>query len=267
MNHLISTFCVGKYAPIADYVKGVTIQDLTKLNHSEIIQSLPHQIRLHMELFLKDSRVQRAIFWTPGMIYNSDDIDDDDDIQSYEQPFENVSKIEDTGILNLCNQIHPPVNIKKFNELLSKNGNTSYTYIDLSWNKLYDNDLTSIVDVIKKSNIDVKAISLACNNISGYSKTSRQKTDENLHYLLEKCEYVDITMTPVATIDRLDFFKSLEKDSPSFLLKLIWIPERWLEAKVWTNMIIKELQDEVRDIHRQYYRWIRTLPLDNENNA
>jgi hypothetical protein len=270
MNHLISSLCIGKYAPLAKYFKGLTIQDLTRLNDPEITDSFPYDIRLTLAVFFKDTDIDKSLLWsgTPGIIFPADE-DDEFDYSNIKNEcfpsYENLSKIEDPDILNLCNQIPLTVNIKNINELLNKIGKKSYTYIDFSWNKLYDNDLTYIVNAIKESNIDINAISLACNRISGYRKESRQKTDENLHYLLEKCEYVDITMTPVATIERLDFFKSLENDSPSFLLKLIWIPETALESQIWSGMIYKELHNEVRDVHRQYYRWIKTLPLDNEN--
>jgi len=275
MNHLVSSFCLGKYAPLVDYVKDITILDLTRLKNHEIINSIPSQYQLLIKLFLKDCNIEKILTWSasPSIPFNYDENNEEDDDENYNSfinnyaPYENLSKIEDTNILNLCNKISSAlykssVNITNVHEILSKIGKKSYTYLDFSWNKLYDNDLTYIVNAIKESDIDVKAISLSCNSISGYNMKNRPITDANLHYLLEKCEYVDISMNPLVTVDRKDFFKSLEQNNPSFLLYLIWIPEMWLKSKAWHGMICKELHDEVRDLHRQYYRWVRTLPLD-----
>jgi hypothetical protein len=275
MNHLVSTFCIGKYAPLAKYFTGITILDLTKLNDPEIISSFPYEHNLLIRLFLKEKSIEKILLWSPNASFNyNEDEDEEDDVDNYLNkypPYEVISKIEGSNIINLCNKVDTSlyssispgkINIKCIQQVFEKIDNKNIDYIDLSWNDLYDHDLDYIVNAIKEFKLDINGINLSCNNFSGSNKNTRDKTYENLYYLLEHCEYVDLSMTPFASIDRLDFFKSLQKDSPSFLLTLIWIPEKWLETNQWQGMVCKELHYEIRDVHRQYYRWLKSLPLD-----
>lgn len=280
MDHLVSSFCIGKYAPLAEYFENITVLDLTKLDRHEIIHSFPTKYSLLIQVFLKDSNIEKIIEW--GQVSSiafdydqsyEDDCDDDNDMNEINMrnylPYEVVVKMDDANIVNLCNKITSSLysttnklNSKQIGDVFSKIENKNITFIDLSWNKLFDVDFNLIVNVIKELDLDIKGISLSCNSISGHCAATREKTYKNLYYLLEYCEYIDISMNPFATVDRKDFFTSLEKDSPSLLLSLIWIPEMWVEKKDWQGMISKDLQYEVRDLHRRYYRWIKTLPLD-----
>lgn len=257
MDHLVSTFCVGKFEPLAKYFQNITVLDLTKLERYEIISSIPMEFQFLLLLFLKDTEVEKILRWSksPNIAFDYNEEEDEDNFYIYE----NVEKTEEKDILNFCNKISRHNNIK---QILSHLKKQNYTYLDFSWNRLYDRDLTTIVNAIKDLNVNIKAINLSCNDISAFNAETKIKTDENLHYLLENCEYVDITMNPFVSVNRKDFFKSLEENNPSFLLNLIWIPELWIEKKAWQGMVCKELHDEIRTLHKQYYRWVRTLPLD-----
>lgn len=275
MNHPVTIFCIGKYAKLAEYFKDITILDLTKLNNQEIISSFPYELNLLIKVFLKESSIEKILrcISTPNIVFNynndSDDNDDDNYFTEIYQPYEVISKIEGANIINLSNKIvtsssssTEKLNVKNIYNVFGKLEDKTITFLDLSWNGLYDNDLNYIVNAIKEFDVKIEGISLSCNNISGYNKNTREKTYENLYYLLENCEYVDLSMNSFVTVDHKDFFKLLEKDNPSFLLSLIWIPEMWLERKEWQGMVCKELHYEIRDIHRTYYRWLKTLPMD-----
>lgn len=275
MNHLVTKFCIGKYAPLAEYFKEITILDLTKLNNQEIISSFPYELNLLLKVFLKESNIEKILTWssTPSILFNYDYDENDDDYNPYIEnvhPYEIITKIDGVNIINLSNKVTSTLlsgltdklNIKNICKFLSNFEKKNITFLDLSWNGLYDNDLNFIVNAIRELDLDIKCINLSCNNISSYKINTKEKTYENLFYLLEHCEYVDLSMNAFVNVDHKDFFKSMENDNPSFLYTLIWIPEIWLERKEWHGMICKELHYEIQDIHRTYYRWLKTLPIN-----
>lgn len=87
-----------------DYVKDLTILDLTRLNFNEIIDSVPYNYKLLMRVFLKYCGLERILTWItfPGLVYSSDY--DIDEIDNEYPAHENFVKHEDAVILNLCKQ-------------------------------------------------------------------------------------------------------------------------------------------------------------------
>jgi len=60
-----------------------------------------------------------------------------------------------------------------------------------------------------------------------------------------------MTTNGFASFDRQDFFVEFSKESPKEFLKLIWIPEHWLEATTW-HRIVGEKAGLVKAIHKRH---------------
>ena len=123
-------------------------------------------------------------------------------------------------------------------------------HLDLSANNLLDEDLQFLVPLICKSP-NIKTVNLSENRFHGTLPEQRERVDRNLKMILQHVqEYVDISKNPLATIDRSDFFESLDQ---SFFAKLIFIPKIWLHGDSWKSLVRASYYDLVVRTHNSYY--------------
>ena len=96
----------------------------------------------------------------------------------------------------------------------------------------------------------VKIVRLANTRIHGINNA---KVDDFFKRLLarESVEFVDVSGTGFASVDRTDFFQSL---IGAAFKKLIWIPEAYLVRRTWERLVPPEVVDMVMETHMQFYR-------------
>jgi len=143
---------------------------------------------------------------------------------------------------------NPPKSITKVIEEVRTEKNKLIT-LDLSRNHITDQSLGTVSTLWQAENsISLKEIDLSSNRISS----------ETLHLfdsLLRKDDfkYLNIVDTPAATIDSKPYFSNL---ASQLLQKLIWIPERWVNAENW-HLLLEERSDLIniiKELHNEYYK-------------
>jgi hypothetical protein len=96
---------------------------------------------------------------------------------------------------------------------------------------------------------------LTLNQFHGYDKDTREDFDQNLIALLSipQISFVDLTMNPFSSVDRRDFFSTVNS---ALLMKLIWIPQPWVAGGGWKNIVSNRAsseQDSIAEVHKRYY--------------
>jgi hypothetical protein len=98
-------------------------------------------------------------------------------------------------------------------------------------------------------------VMLTLNRFHGYDKDTREDFDQNLIALLSipQISFVDLTMNPFSSVDRRDFFSTVDS---ALLMKLIWIPQPWVAGGGWKNVVSNRAsseQDPIAEVHNRYY--------------
>lgn len=141
-----------------------------------------------------------------------------------------------------------PIKKKTIRDLMNEPIPSSATLL-LSFNNLLDTDLPPLAELTRK--ISPAEVNLSHNRIHGYNEHVRSMVDKSLKEILQHTSnYVNICGNPIASADRVDFFRSLTKDQ---LGKLIWIPEAWLYPGHWKAMIDAALHPDIQKTHEMYY--------------
>jgi len=123
--------------------------------------------------------------------------------------------------------------------------------LDFSECELWDCDMQYVFRLASKCT--------ACTHVNlSDNRFYQSALDDALRSLLNLSSilYVDITINPLASVDRIDFFKTLDS---SQLRKLIFIPAAWLQGEGWRVMIREQVSADstlvqaVMTTHQKYY--------------
>lgn len=66
----------------------------------------------------------------------------------------------------------------------------------------------------------------------------------------------------IASSDAQPFFEELATTDPALFLRLIWIPETWIDGRRWSGMLGKceaAMVDKVHQAHATYYQLYKQL--------
>jgi hypothetical protein len=124
--------------------------------------------------------------------------------------------------------------------------------VDLTWCDLTDGDVTHVSNIVTLLP-NCSVVKLAWNRISGLEARDRVPVvDTPLLAMLsqEKIRQLWIVGNGVASMVRKDFLAKLNDHQ---LRKLIWIPDEWLDAVHWKNMIRPEQIQAVIEAHQTAY--------------
>jgi len=237
----------GRFEPLQIYFEGITQNDLAALTEEEIVGDCNANHKMLMRTFL---RQEMAAY-----------IDQDDPFVANNFKFllqqEKKKPEVENGWLNLKNRLIssafqdlkidlPPIN--KWNPDSVKD---IIKNIDLSFNNLLDVDVSFIrqlVNVFAKRNA-LEIVDISWNRLYGKGENSIP-IDEPLKDILKKCEFLDVTGNPLASIDRQEFYKTLTNAEFSHL---IFVPENWLAAGGWKPIVPEKYHDNVTEAHRKYF--------------
>ena len=241
-----------KWDLIRSQFDGWTLSDIRKFTEAELLELVEPPLRLRTSLFIRT-------YLTP---YLRDAVD---------PHASEINIMPPAEITNTCLHLRTKVCSSKFANFdvpgIPAERLTVWAYsvpssdrmlirsIDLSHNNLFDEDLpliSGLLELFPNCNV----VDLTRNNIYGRPSISGIEwgVDKVIIQLLEKKITVILTYNPMGTIDRKDFFKVIENESPSLLEHLIWIPEGWLGASGWRSLVTKETAQEiVLKTHEAFY--------------
>eukprot|EP00300_Choanocystis_sp_HF-7_P004586 c13567_g1_i2.p1 GENE.c13567_g1_i2~~c13567_g1_i2.p1 ORF type:complete len:223 (+),score=48.35 c13567_g1_i2:187-855(+) len=114
----------------------------------------------------------------------------------------------------------------------------SVEYLSLERCNFLDFDLPDVETLVnfftsrKQSQI---VVNLSNNRIHGYGN-NKALVEESIARILSnpKVKYLDLTMNPFCSVDKREWFGSVESE---LLVKLIWVPQPWLTMNSWTALI------------------------------
>lgn len=228
----VTDFCVGRFEHLTKYYKDITMDDLKYLNETDLLAPINN----------RNHKLLAKILIRSHLLKNNEDICLDEhvvkpqeinDIYTYQS--EKKLKIHNVSVFHKCDDI-------KLNEALRE-----CEYIDLSEQFITDEYFSHIVDIIIEKCAHVKIINL-CRNRLKYA-------DDLILKLVKQpsIEYIDISINPIASIERKEFWTCLDLE---ILSKLIWIPWNWVQTGSWKTFWSD--QDSVhititRKTHEIYY--------------
>lgn len=133
------------------------------------------------------------------------------------------------------------------------------SFVDLSFNTLGDDDVQGIVRFVgalcRVTRGHQVSVSLSGNRLGAKGLDDTYEAVIRICEQHDKLRFVDVTMNPLASIDRADLFAKL---TPEVLGKLIFVYEHWLDSRSWTAMVRRDLEGTVEDTHRVFFA---TRPL------
>lgn len=233
----------SRWQPLEKYFKYYTVDDLEGLTDEEIMGWADKKDRPLMHLFIKRELVKWLYEPNPYAPARS-------------TPSSKLlpNKSSDS-VLDLKQRLYPT----KFASLDSTKPTLSsvkipsrvFTGLDVSENNLMDDDIPLLRKLLD-SLPQCKYVNLSRNRI--YGKGEPALVNDPLKEILATKDivWVDITVNPLASIDRVDFFASLSEGQ---LKKLIWIPSTWLAGNAWHQVLGNQQQliDLVQSTHEAYY--------------
>lgn len=247
-----------KFARLAPYFNGVSRADLKRLTEDEIVESFAPTDRLLGRVFVKTHLLEFLNTESPFEEALSD---------AARKPRPNVidGRLSLRSAVSTVTVAASPFNLPKA-ELLSTSildaalalsGKTAsdVTSVDLSACHLFDQDVPH-VDALLTRLPNCESVDLSSNRISGATPVvvacvkrwfgSKEASPPGMT--------VNLCHNTMASIQRLDFFKSL---SPDEYGRLIWVPEMWLDAVAgsgWHTFLPPGVSsDVVQGVHNAYY--------------
>jgi hypothetical protein len=267
MEHKISKFCIKEYEPLKEYFGDLQVADFLGVDKSEILYSFPEKIRFLAMIFLKNSVLKCVINSSSRDVFNPEYLDyldynhNEENINNNEV-YKNYDDTQELIKLDLSRKIsssyYDPekIYINQISRLLENSKNK--IYLDMTWNGLYIDNISSIVDLIIKYN-NISILNISCNNIDLYrcSGETKIKIYKYLHEILGYVDFLDITLNLITyyNFDEYGFIDDIETITPEYFDKLIWIPEKWITHDDWKVMIKNRKYDKrIINTHCQYYK-------------
>lgn len=124
---------------------------------------------------------------------------------------------------------------------------------------LLDQDMEDVVKLVAHPKFkECITIDLSDNRFHGLRPPMRARLDPSLILLLKDERFVDVSGSPFASVDRCDFFDTIEA---KLLLKLIWVPQFWLSGRGWPELLrgrsdFDTIVEQVLNVHRTYYAFM-----------
>jgi len=224
---------------LKEYFENINIEDLRDLDEYDFMMAVEPKHKLLMKLFL--SGVLSKYFKTTA---------------SFEEILPTIERNE-VGLLDYRGKLISSCfgNLKSHKktpeELLQIEfkDQKEIKRIDFSQNNLFDSDLPVIEKIIKMFP-SCECVNLSFNRFHGIQNNQDQAILEILE--CSNVHFVDISMNALASTDRTDFFKALEK---KHFKKLIWIPKNWLNGENWKKLAFGYV-DTVKSAHVEYYQTV-----------
>jgi len=248
----IANFCTGKFEPLSKYLEGITSTDFALLNEDDLVDLVDSKHRILMKLFVR--KLQSRLY------QNASDDPFSSDTSPSKIPQEKVL-VTPKGVLDLSKEV-ASISVKLANTPYIPLDSLSSLYhkergaikvLNLSACNLVDQDLPTIAHFVSTlPNCEI--VNLSNNHFHGIGEGKiKARTDKALFSLLDEkpLQYLDITINPLASVDRRDLFEKLKS---THLQKLIWIPFSWLDGRGWRTLIEPTQQNLVLETHRTYYK-------------
>ena len=231
----------GKFARLSCYFEGMTIGDVASLGKTFFVSSANNEDRPLMALFFKDE-LQKPLSEMKKATRTKQKQEQQQHRQDKAEEFNFSGKICSSTIKNL------PQDKIFINDLSNKIKEKPWDRLDLSRNELIDKDIPLLKE-LPTLLPNLRTLNLANNRIHGRGDSS---VDDTIKSLLEKLDFLVLLGNPIASVDRIGFWSSLNADQ---LEKLIWIPESWVEPRGWIGMIPDlECQEAVVEAHQKFYK-------------
>jgi hypothetical protein len=263
----------SKWSSLSPYLQDYNNDDISNLTVTELLRIVEPKERMLMTLFIKS--------YLKSIVSKENEKEKEDKsvlIKEYEKEKEDIENHEKRPLepskpqfTLVDGRLEPRVGSVRFkdatdnteattadlarwaSELDATQQNSVHT-LDLSSLGLLDDDISNILKLLQVFP-KCKVLDLSSNHIVGKGKPGLN-VDQNVVALLLQCT-VNLVANPIATIDRKDFFHSLElRDERDQLFShFIWIPEAYLDRGNWKVLLRQEdVKVLTQQTHEVFYK-------------
>jgi hypothetical protein len=227
----LSTFCTGRFAPLAEFLKDVTAADWAKMEATDVAHIIPDPKLKMLAAVLHRTLEVEGLFREPVA-----------------DPF-NQAPVK---ILNLCQAVTSKMfgrSNRTLESTVDKVGDSDLAgvgLIDLRFNNLMDADMDDVVALCGKAARAGSSAFLV--DLSG-----NRMTPDSLDAIADLCAMGQVTFVYVPDIGHTGATAKLASFDARVFAKLIFIRKLHLEANGWHSIVPKAHWARVQRVHGAFY--------------